>query len=67
MCRDYVALCNAMSNGDGKGWATRVSTEDELIQALKTATGEKANQYASIAMFPPAIFGRIVNCQLFHT
>ena len=46
--RDYVALCNAMSNGDGKGWATRVSSEDELIEALKLANGEKANQYASI-------------------
>ncbi|KAK9861401.1 hypothetical protein WJX84_001430 [Apatococcus fuscideae] len=41
---DYVALCNAMSNGDGKGWATRVSTEEELIAALNTATSEKADQ-----------------------
>ena len=44
LCRDYVALCNAMSNGDGKGWATRVSTEEELIAALNTATSEKADQ-----------------------
>lgn len=43
-CRDYVALANAMSNGDGRAWATRVHTEEELVEALKTATGEKANQ-----------------------
>lgn len=43
-CRDYVALANAMSNGDGRAWATRVHTEEELVEALQIATGEKANQ-----------------------
>ncbi|XP_015874585.2 pyruvate decarboxylase 2 [Ziziphus jujuba] len=38
---NYTALVDAIHNGEGKCWTSKVRTEEELIEAIETATGEK--------------------------
>ncbi|KAF5727320.1 Thiamine pyrophosphate dependent pyruvate decarboxylase family protein [Tripterygium wilfordii] len=38
---NYTALVDAIHNGEGKCWTRKVSCEEELIDAIETATGEK--------------------------
>nr|AIE47262.1 pyruvate decarboxylase [Hevea brasiliensis] len=38
---DYTGLVNAIHNGEGKCWTAKVRTEDELTEAIATATGEQ--------------------------
>ncbi|XP_010253808.1 PREDICTED: pyruvate decarboxylase 1 [Nelumbo nucifera] len=36
-----TGLMNAICNGDGKCWTTKVRCEEELVEAIKLATGDK--------------------------
>nr|AAA68289.1 pyruvate decarboxylase [Oryza sativa Indica Group] len=45
---DYVGLVNAIHNGEGRCWATRVRCEEELEAAIATATGDKADSLCFI-------------------
>ncbi|KAL5989572.1 Pyruvate decarboxylase 1 [Asimina triloba] len=36
---DYTGLVDAIHNGEGKCWTTKVRTEEELLEAIKTAEG----------------------------
>ncbi|KAF7847018.1 hypothetical protein BT93_L3440 [Corymbia citriodora subsp. variegata] len=36
---NYTGLVDAIHNGEGKCWTTKVRTEEELIDAIATATG----------------------------
>ncbi|KAG0467431.1 hypothetical protein HPP92_019011 [Vanilla planifolia] len=38
---NYTALVEAIHNGEGKCWTTRVKCEEELKEAIKTVMGEK--------------------------
>ncbi|CAA0836275.1 Pyruvate decarboxylase 1 [Striga hermonthica] len=38
---NYTALVDAFHNGEGKCWTTKVWCEEELIEAIETATGDK--------------------------
>ncbi|KAK7286922.1 hypothetical protein RJT34_22284 [Clitoria ternatea] len=38
---NYTGLVDAIHNGEGKCWTAKVTCEEELIQAIGTATGEK--------------------------
>ncbi|KAG9453527.1 hypothetical protein H6P81_006431 [Aristolochia fimbriata] len=38
---DYTGLVDAIHNGEGKCWTTRIQYEEELKEAIATATGEK--------------------------
>lgn len=38
---NYTALVDAIHNGEGKCWTTKVRYEEELKAAIETATGEK--------------------------
>ncbi|XP_022885306.1 pyruvate decarboxylase 2-like isoform X2 [Olea europaea var. sylvestris] len=38
---NYTALVDAMCNGEGNCWTTKVRCEEELMEAIETATGEK--------------------------
>ncbi|XP_022642145.1 pyruvate decarboxylase 2 isoform X1 [Vigna radiata var. radiata] len=38
---NYTALIDAIHNGDGKCWTSKVTCEEELTEAIQTATGEK--------------------------
>ncbi|CAN0892428.1 Pyruvate decarboxylase 2 (Fragment) [Linum grandiflorum] len=38
---DYTGIVDAIHNGEGECWTTKVSCEDELVQAIEAATGEK--------------------------
>ncbi|KAM1055676.1 hypothetical protein ACFX13_029877 [Malus domestica] len=38
---NYTGLVDAIHNGEGKCWTTKVRTEEELTEAIATATGEK--------------------------
>ncbi|VFQ91670.1 unnamed protein product [Cuscuta campestris] len=38
---NYTALIDAIHNGEGKCWTTKVFCEEELVEAIETATGEK--------------------------
>ncbi|CAA6656892.1 unnamed protein product [Spirodela intermedia] len=38
---NYTALVDAIHNGDGKCWTTKVRCEEELKEAIETATGTK--------------------------
>ncbi|KAG9159482.1 hypothetical protein Leryth_011017 [Lithospermum erythrorhizon] len=48
---DYTGVVNAIHNGDGKCWTTKVRTEDELIQAIQTASGEHKESLCFIEVF----------------
>ncbi|KAE9610876.1 hypothetical protein Lal_00031550 [Lupinus albus] len=45
---NYTALVDAIHNGDGKCWTTKVTCEEELIEAIGTATGEKKDCFCFI-------------------
>ncbi|KAJ4978856.1 hypothetical protein NE237_009636 [Protea cynaroides] len=36
---NYTALVDAIHNGEGKCWTTKVRCEEELVEAIETATG----------------------------
>ncbi|MCL7029199.1 hypothetical protein MKW94_013858 [Papaver nudicaule] len=38
---NYTALVDAIHNGDGKCWTTKVQCEEELVEAIETATEAK--------------------------
>ncbi|WMV35999.1 hypothetical protein MTR67_029384 [Solanum verrucosum] len=38
---NYTGLVDALHNGEGNCWTQKVRTEEELIEAIATATGEK--------------------------
>ncbi|PKU64034.1 pyruvate decarboxylase 1 [Dendrobium catenatum] len=38
---NYTALVDAIHNGEGKCWTTKVHCEEKLIEAIETATNEK--------------------------
>ncbi|XAR68792.1 Pyruvate decarboxylase [Bertholletia excelsa] len=38
---DYTALVDAIHNGEGKCWTVKVFNEEQLIEAIETATGAK--------------------------
>lgn len=38
---NYTALVDAIHNGEGKCWTTKVRCEEDLKEAIETATGEK--------------------------
>ncbi|KAL0338162.1 UNVERIFIED_CONTAM: Pyruvate decarboxylase 2 [Sesamum angustifolium] len=38
---NYTALVDAIHNGEGNCWTTKVRCEEELIEAIETATGAK--------------------------
>ncbi|PKA67102.1 Pyruvate decarboxylase 2 [Apostasia shenzhenica] len=38
---NYTALVEAFHNGEGKCWTAKVQCEEELVEAIETATGEK--------------------------
>ncbi|CAH9074754.1 unnamed protein product [Cuscuta europaea] len=40
---NYTGLVDAICNGNGKCWTTKVHTEEELIDAIDKATGEMAD------------------------
>ncbi|KAG8374586.1 hypothetical protein BUALT_Bualt10G0010800 [Buddleja alternifolia] len=37
---DYTCLVDAIHNGQGKCWTSKVKTEDELVEAIAMSTGE---------------------------
>ncbi|CAH9142170.1 unnamed protein product [Cuscuta epithymum] len=45
---NYTALVDAIHNGEGKCWTTKVRFEDELVEAIKTATEEKKDSLCFI-------------------
>ncbi|KAJ8761121.1 hypothetical protein K2173_000800 [Erythroxylum novogranatense] len=45
---DYTGLVNAIHNGEGECWTAKVRTEDELIEAIAIATGDKKNSLCFI-------------------
>ncbi|XP_010257091.1 PREDICTED: pyruvate decarboxylase 1-like [Nelumbo nucifera] len=38
---DYTGLIDAIHNGEGNCWTSKVRYEEELVEAIKTATGDK--------------------------
>nr|DAD26275.1 TPA_asm: hypothetical protein HUJ06_027743 [Nelumbo nucifera] len=38
---NYTGLINAICNDEGKCWTTKVQCEEELVEAIKLATGDK--------------------------
>lgn len=38
---NYTGLVDAIWNGEGNCWTTKVKCEEELVAAIETATGEK--------------------------
>ncbi|XP_074335864.1 pyruvate decarboxylase 3-like [Apium graveolens] len=38
---NYPALVDAIHNGEGKSWTTKVRCEEDLVEIIETATGEK--------------------------
>ncbi|EXB52385.1 Pyruvate decarboxylase isozyme 2 [Morus notabilis] len=45
---NYTALVDAFHNGEGKCWTAKVQYEDELIEAIETATGAKKDSLCFI-------------------
>ncbi|KAM4100858.1 hypothetical protein ACB094_05G099500 [Castanea mollissima] len=48
---DYTALVDAIHNGEGKCWTVKVRTEDELTEAIATATGAQKDSLCFIEVF----------------
>ncbi|XP_050287240.1 pyruvate decarboxylase 1 [Quercus robur] len=48
---DYTALVDAIHNGEGKCWTAKVRTEDELTEAIATATGAQKDSLCFIEVF----------------
>ncbi|KAK1265645.1 Pyruvate decarboxylase 4 [Acorus gramineus] len=45
---NYTGLVDAIHNGDGKCWTSKVTCEEELTEAIKTATGPKKDSLCFI-------------------
>ncbi|KAI3955464.1 hypothetical protein MKW92_025964 [Papaver armeniacum] len=45
---DYTKFVDAIHNGEGKCWTTKVKTEEELIEAIAKATGEEKDSLCFI-------------------
>ncbi|KAM7262968.1 hypothetical protein ACFE04_000651 [Oxalis oulophora] len=45
---NYTGLVDAIHNGEGKCWTTKVFCEEELIEAIETATGPKKDSLCFI-------------------
>ncbi|CAN6470428.1 unnamed protein product [Victoria cruziana] len=45
---NYTGLIDAIHNGEGKCWTTKVHTEEELVEAIATATGTKKDCFCFI-------------------
>ncbi|KAK7349807.1 hypothetical protein VNO77_07510 [Canavalia gladiata] len=48
---NYTALVDAIHNGEGKCWTAKVTCEEELIDAIKTAAGSKKDCLCFIEVF----------------
>ncbi|XP_062160828.1 pyruvate decarboxylase 1 [Alnus glutinosa] len=48
---DYTGLVDAIHNGEGKCWTAKVRTEDELTEAIATATGARKDSLCFIEVF----------------
>ncbi|CAI9783728.1 unnamed protein product [Fraxinus pennsylvanica] len=48
---NYTGLVDAIHNGEGKCWTTKVKTEDELVEAIATATGKYKDSLCFIEVF----------------
>ncbi|KAB1223537.1 Pyruvate decarboxylase 2 [Morella rubra] len=48
---DYTGLVDAIHNGEGKCWTTKVRTETELTEAIATATGAEKDSLCFIEVF----------------
>ncbi|KAG7027885.1 Pyruvate decarboxylase 1 [Cucurbita argyrosperma subsp. argyrosperma] len=48
---DYKALVDAIHNGEGKCWTTKVRCEEELVEAIEIATGDKKDCLCFIEVF----------------
>lgn len=48
---DYTGLVNAIHNGEGKCWTSKVRTEEELLEAIATATGAEKDSLCFIEVF----------------
>ncbi|XP_062095872.1 pyruvate decarboxylase 1 [Humulus lupulus] len=48
---DYTGLVNAIHNGEGKCWTAKVRTEEELVDAISTATGAQKDSLCFIEVF----------------
>ncbi|XP_030480384.1 pyruvate decarboxylase 1 [Cannabis sativa] len=48
---DYTGLVNAIHNGEGKCWTTKVRTEEDLVNAISTATNEQKDSLCFIEVF----------------
>ncbi|KAL5072916.1 hypothetical protein RYX36_011900 [Vicia faba] len=45
---NYTGLVDAIHNGQGKCWTTKVTCKEELVEAIATATGEKKDSFCFI-------------------
>lgn len=45
---NYTGVVNAIHNGEGKCWTAKVRTEEELLEAISTATGAQKNSLCFI-------------------
>ncbi|CAM8924595.1 unnamed protein product [Rhodiola kirilowii] len=45
---NYTGLIDAIHNGEGKCWTTKVRCEEELIEAIETATGPMKDSFCFI-------------------
>lgn len=45
---NYTALVEAIHNGEGNCWTAKVKTEEDLVQAIATATGEQKDSLCFI-------------------
>ncbi|GFQ03514.1 pyruvate decarboxylase 1 [Phtheirospermum japonicum] len=45
---NYTALIDAIDNGEGNCWTTKVRCEEELVEAIETATGAKKDSLCFI-------------------
>ncbi|KAI3732747.1 hypothetical protein L1987_63955 [Smallanthus sonchifolius] len=48
---NYTGVVEAFNNDDGKLWTAKVKCEEELIEAIATATGEKEDHLCFIEVF----------------
>ncbi|XP_058737086.1 pyruvate decarboxylase 2-like [Vicia villosa] len=48
---NYTGLIDAIHNGEGKCWTTKVHCEEELVEAIGTATGPKKDSFCFIEVF----------------
>ncbi|KAI3819472.1 hypothetical protein L1987_13311 [Smallanthus sonchifolius] len=48
---NYTGVVEAFNNDDGKLWTAKVKSEEELIEAISTATGEKEDHLCFIEVF----------------